>query len=432
MSHFAYRNDKLHAEDVSLSDIAAAFGTPTYVYSRASLVENFSAYAEACKRHGRGEQGALVCYSVKSNSNLAVLNLLGKLGSGFDIVSGGELLRVIAAGGDPHKVIFSGVGKSHAEMQLALSHDILCFNVESIPELHRLNEVAGSMGKRAPVSLRVNPDVDAKTHPYISTGLKDNKFGIAFDEAITTYQVAAALPHLNVVGIDCHIGSQLLDDAPLLEALDKVIELVDQLTALGIHLHHLDIGGGIGITYDDEKPVAVGDYLTRLFARIDRWRAEHYQGQPLTVLFEPGRSIVGNAGVLLTEVQYLKHGTTKNFAVVDAAMNDLMRPAMYEAWHGVQTVVQGTGSALTYDVVGPVCESGDWLARERALAIQQGDLLAIMSAGAYGMTMASNYNTRGRAAEALVDGGKFSLIRQRESASDLFALESIPGDQSET
>jgi diaminopimelate decarboxylase len=304
--------------------------------------------------------------------------------------------------------------------------------VESIPELHRLNEVAAGMGKRAPVSLRVNPDVDAKTHPYISTGLKDNKFGIAFEEAIATYLVAAALPHLNVVGIDCHIGSQLLDDAPLLEALDKVIELVDQLTALGIHLHHLDIGGGIGITYDDEKPVAVGDYLARLFARIDRWRAEHYQGQPVTVLFEPGRSIVGNAGVLLTEVQYLKHGTTKNFAVVDAAMNDLMRPAMYEAWHGVQTVVQGTGNAQTYDVVGPVCESGDWLARERALAIQQGDLLAIMSAGAYGMTMASNYNTRGRAAEVLVDGGKFNLIRQRESASDLFALESIPVNQSET
>jgi len=426
MSHFAYRNNSLHLEEVALADIAAAFGTPTYVYSRASLVENFSAYAEACKLHGRGEQGALVCYSVKSNSNLAVLSLLGKQGSGFDIVSGGELLRVIAAGGDPRKVIFSGVGKSRAEMQLALEHDILCFNVESIPELHRLNEVAAGMGKRAPVSLRVNPDVDAKTHPYISTGLKDNKFGIAFEEAIATYQVAATLPNLNVVGIDCHIGSQLLDDAPLLEALDKVIELVDQLTALGIHLHHLDIGGGIGITYDDEKPVAVGDYLARLFARIDRWRAEKYQGQPVKVLFEPGRSIVGNAGVLLTEVQYLKHGATKNFAVVDAAMNDLMRPAMYEAWHGVQPVVQGKGNAQTYDVVGPVCESGDWLARERSLAIEQGDLLAIMSAGAYGMTMASNYNTRGRAAEVLIDGDKISLIRQRELPSDLFALESIP------
>jgi diaminopimelate decarboxylase len=426
MSQFNYRNGNLYAEDVPLATIAAEFGTPTYVYSGASLKQNFSSYAQACRKHGRGDQGALVCYSVKSNSNLAVLNLLGKLGSGFDIVSGGELLRVVAAGGDPHKVIFSGVGKSCEEMRLALSHDILCFNVESIPELHRLNQVAAEMGKCAPVSLRVNPDVDAKTHPYISTGLKDNKFGIAFDEAIATYKVAASLPNLRVVGIDCHIGSQLLDDAPLLEALDKVIELVDQLSEVGIHLHHLDIGGGIGITYDDEKPVAVGDYLERLFARIDNWRANKYAGQPITVLFEPGRSIVGNAGVLLTQVQYLKHGATKNFAVVDAAMNDLMRPAMYEAWHGVQPVMQRSAAAQIYDVVGPVCESGDWLARERALAIEQDDLLAILSAGAYGMTMASNYNTRGRAAEVLVEGDKVMLIRRREAASDLFALESIP------
>lgn len=426
MSHFTYHADDLHAESVSLSSIAEQFGTPTYVYSRASLVENFSAYADACKRSGRNADGALVCYSVKSNSNLAVLNLLGKLGSGFDIVSGGELLRVIAANGDPRKVIFSGVGKSRDEMRLALTHDILCFNVESIPELHRLNEVATEMGKRASVSLRVNPDVDAKTHPYISTGLKDNKFGIAFEDAITTYKVAASLPSLDVVGIDCHIGSQLLDDAPLLEALDKVIELVDELSKAGIALHHIDIGGGIGITYDDEQPVAVSDYLTRLFARIDTWRAEKYQGKPVKVLFEPGRSIVGNAGVLLTEVQYLKHGATKNFAVVDAAMNDLMRPAMYEAWHGVLPVTRHNATAHTYDVVGPVCESGDWLARARKLAIAEGDLLAIMSAGAYGMTMASNYNTRGRAAEVLVDGDTFVQIRQRESAADLFALESIP------
>jgi diaminopimelate decarboxylase len=311
-------------------------------------------------------------------------------------------------------------------MRLALSHDILCFNVESIPELHRLNEIAADMGKRAPVSLRVNPNVDAKTHPYISTGLKDNKFGVAYEDALATYRTAAKLPHLQVVGIDCHIGSQLLDDAPLLEALDKVIELIDQLASEDIHVHHLDIGGGIGITYDDEKPVAVGDYLARLFAKVDAWRSTKYRGAPIKVLFEPGRSIVGNAGVLLTEIQYLKHGASKNFAVVDAAMNDLMRPAMYEAWHGVQPVAQRTASARIYDVVGPVCESGDWLARSRSLAIAEGDLLAIMSAGAYGMTMASNYNTRGRAAEVMVDGNRVHLIRKREAAADLFVLESIP------
>jgi diaminopimelate decarboxylase len=425
MSHFTYTNGKLHAEQTALDRIAAEFGTPTYVYSSASLTENFLAYATACQQHGRGNGGALVCYSVKSNSNLAVLNLLSKLGSGFDIVSGGELERVIAAGGDTKKVIFSGVGKSRDEMRLTLSHDILCFNVESIPELHRLNDVAASMGKRARVSLRVNPDVDPKTHPYISTGLKENKFGIAFEDALQTYRVAAGLPHLEVTGIDCHIGSQLLDDAPLLEALDKVIELADQLHEAGIELHHLDIGGGIGITYDQEQPVAVSDYLTRLFKRIDSWRAERYNSKPITVLFEPGRSIVGNAGVLITEVQYLKHGGNKNFAVVDAAMNDLMRPAMYEAWHGVQPVNQRAESPKTYDVVGPVCESGDWLARDRLLAIESGDLLAIMSAGAYGMTMASNYNTRGRAAEVLVDGDQFRVIRKREKSSDLFALENI-------
>ena len=425
MSHFVYANGKMHAEEVPLERIAAEFGTPVYVYSSASLTENFLSYANACRANGRGEQGALVCYSVKSNSNLAVLSLLGKLGSGFDIVSGGELERVIAAGGNPHKVIFSGVGKTRDEMRLALAYDILCFNVESIPELHRLNDVAGSVGKRARVSLRVNPDVDPKTHPYISTGLKENKFGIAFEDALDTYRVATSLPHLDVTGIDCHIGSQLLDDAPLLEALDKVIELADRLHAAGIDLHHLDIGGGIGITYDDEKPVAVGDYLSRLFARIDGWRKEKHGGTPITVMFEPGRSIVGNAGVLVTEVQYLKHGASKNFAVVDAAMNDLMRPAMYEAWHGVLPVTQREASARVYDVVGPVCESGDWLARERALAVEPGDLLAIMSAGAYGMTMASNYNTRGRAAEVLVNGEQFRLIRRRETPSELFSLENV-------
>jgi diaminopimelate decarboxylase len=426
MSHFSYRDGVLHAEDVSLTALARQFGSPLYVYSKAALSASYAAYADACKKNGRQEDGALVCYSVKSNSNLAVLNLLGKLGSGFDIVSGGELLRVIAAGGDPRKVIFSGVGKGRDEMRLALEHDILCFNVESIPELHRLNEVAAAAGKRARVSLRVNPNVDAKTHPYISTGLKENKFGVAYEDALDCYRSAASLAHIEVVGIDCHIGSQLLDDAPLLEALDKVIELIDRLEAEQIPIHHLDIGGGIGITYDDEQPVPVGDYLDRLFARVDAWRKEKYAGAPIKVMFEPGRSIVGNAGVLVTEVQYLKHSEAKNFAVVDAAMNDLMRPAMYEAWHGVQVVQQGGADTRVYDVVGPVCESGDWLARSRELAIAPGDLLALMSAGAYGMTMASNYNTRGRAAEVLVDGAQAHLIRQRENPADLFALEAIP------
>lgn len=425
MSHFSYRNGVLHAEQVSLQALAAQFGTPLYVYSKAALAENFSAYADACRKAGRGDAGALVCYSVKSNSNLAVLNLLGQMGSGFDIVSGGELLRVVAAGGDARKVIFSGVGKGRDEMKLALEHDILCFNVESIPEVARLNEVAGAMGKRARISLRVNPNVDAKTHPYISTGLKENKFGVAYEDALNCYRTAAALPNIEVVGIDCHIGSQLLDDSPLLEALDKVIDMVDALEAEGIHIHHLDIGGGIGIRYDDEQPVAVGDYLARVFARVDAWRKEKYGGRQIQVMFEPGRSIVGNAGVLLTEVQYLKHGESKNFAVVDAAMNDLMRPAMYEAWHGVKTVKENAAGAQVYDVVGPVCESGDWLARGRELAIGQGDLLAFSSAGAYGMTMASNYNTRGRAAEVLVDGVREHLVRQRENPSDLFALEKI-------
>jgi diaminopimelate decarboxylase len=425
MSHFAYKNGVLHAENTPLTAVAEQFGSPTYVYSKAALVENFSAYSQACKANGRDESTALVCYSVKSNSNLAVLNLLSRMGSGFDIVSGGELLRVIAAGGDPRKVIFSGVGKTHEEMRLALSHDILCFNVESAAELQRLNDVAGEAGKQAPVSLRVNPNVDAKTHPYISTGLKENKFGIAYDEALETYRKAAGLPHIRVVGIDCHIGSQLLDDAPLLEAFDRLTELVDRMSEEGIHVHHLDIGGGIGINYNNDQPVAVGDYLTRLFRKVDQWRERRYQGAPIQVLFEPGRSIVGNAGVLLTQVEYLKHGEAKNFAIVNAAMNDLMRPAMYEAWHGVQEVAQRSSAARTYDVVGPVCESGDWLARERNLAIEQGDLLAIMSAGAYGMTMSSNYNTRGRAAEVMVDGDKLHLIRKREVASELFTLESV-------
>ena len=425
MSSFNYHGNLLHAESVPLTRVAEQFGTPTYVYSKAAIVASFDAYAAACRAHAPQADATLICFSVKSNSNLAVLQLLNQSGSGFDIVSGGELLRVLAAGGSPDKVIFSGVGKTCDEMRLALTHDILCFNVESIPELHRLNAVAGTLGKRARISLRVNPNVDAKTHPYISTGLKENKFGVAFDDALTTYRLAATLPNIDVTGIDCHIGSQLLDDAPLLEAVDRLIELIDRLAAEGIVIHHLDIGGGIGIDYDGEAPVAVGAYLQRLFARVTAWRAARHGGTPIKVLFEPGRSIVGNAGILLTEVQYLKDGEAKNFAVVDAAMNDLMRPAMYQAWHGVQEVQKRVDAAITYDVVGPVCESGDWLARDRALSIAPGDLLAIMSAGAYGMTMSSNYNTRGRAAEVLVDGETLHLIRRRETPQELFALESL-------
>jgi len=311
------------------------------------------------------------------------------------------------------------------EMRLALEHDILCFNVESIPELHRLNEVAGNMGKKARISLRVNPNVDAKTHPYIATGLKANKFGVAFDDALATYRTAAKLPHLDVSGIDCHIGSQLLDDAPLLEALDKLIELIDALGAEGIHLHHLDIGGGLGIDYGDGAPVPVGDYLARLFKRIDAWRAEKHGGAPIKVIFEPGRSIVGNAGVLLTRVEFIKHGEEKNFCIVDAAMNDMARPAMYQAWMDMQPVVRNDAAAAMFDVVGPICESGDWLARDRELNVDAGDLLVMKTAGAYGMTMASNYNTRGRAVELIVDGDKVHVVRQRENPADLFALESV-------
>ena len=425
MPHFSIKNGALCAEDLALTHIADEYGTPTYVYSKAAISRNYLSYANACHENGRTPQTALVCYSVKSNSNLAVLHLLSQLGSGFDIVSAGELLRVIAAGGDPKKVIFSGVGKTRDEMRLALSHGIACFNVESISELHRLSAVACDMNATASISLRVNPNVDAKTHPYISTGLKENKFGVAIEDALEIYRTAASLPGISVVGIDCHIGSQLLDDAPLLEALDKLIELIDVLATEGIVIHHLDIGGGIGIDYDAEVPVTVSDYLNRLFHKIDVWRADKYQGVPIKVLFEPGHSIVGNAGVLLTRIEYLKPGSEKNFAIVDAAMNDLMRPAMYQAWHGVEPVVLRDGAEITWDVVGPVCESGDWLARARPLCIEEGDLLAIHSAGAYGMTMSSNYNTRGRAAEVMVDGSESHLIRQRETPEQLFSLEKI-------
>jgi len=424
MSHFTYQNGVLHAESVPLPRIAAEFGTPTYVYSKKQLLENFDGYARPCA--GRD---ALVCYAMKANSNLAILDVLARRGAGFDIVSGGELLRVIAAGGDPAKVIFSGVGKTVAEIELALSKGILCFNVESIPELHRINEVAGRLGKRAPVSLRVNPNVDPKTHPYIATGLKASKFGVAFSDALATYRTAAGLPNLDVVGIDCHIGSQLLDDAPLLEALDKLIELVDTLAEEGIHLHHLDVGGGLGVDYgsDDQQPVPISHYVERVFARVDAWRAEKHGGRPIKVIFEPGRSIVANTGVLLMSVEFLKPGEEKNFCIVDAAMNDMKRPTLYQAWMDVKPVQQRAGTAVRYDLVGPICESGDWLARDRELVVEPGDQLAMMAAGAYGFTMASNYNTRGRAAEVLVDGDQVHVVRRRENVEDLFALESVVG-----
>ncbi len=423
--HFFYRNDVLTVDGVALDQLAIQYGTPLYVYSKAALTEHFRQYADTCKRFETADTHSLVCYSVKSNSNLAILNILGREGAGFDIVSGGELLRVIAAGGDPGKVIFSGVGKTAGEIRLALEHDILCFNVESFAELCRINRIAAEIGKKARISFRVNPDVDPKTHPYISTGLKENKFGIPFEEAIASYEKAACMDNIEVTGIDCHIGSQLLDDAPLLEALDKLTNLFDLLEQKGIELRHIDIGGGIGITYNNEKPVAISDYLGRIFGKITAWKNTRHPGKPITMMFEPGRSISGNAGLLLTQVQYLKTNPNKNFAIVDAAMNDLMRPSLYEAWHTVLPVRQRNAATTTYDIVGPVCESGDWLARQRDLSIEADDFLAIMSAGAYGMAMSSNYNTRGRAAEVLVDNGQAHLIRKRERPEELYALETV-------
>ncbi|WP_059416004.1 diaminopimelate decarboxylase [Cupriavidus basilensis] len=419
MTAFFHRHDgALAVEHVPLARIAAEYGTPTYVYSRAALSAAYQAYAAACQ--GRR---ARVQYAMKANSNLAVLQVFAQLGAGFDIVSGGELQRVLAVGGDPRKVVFSGVGKTVAEMELALAHDVLSFNVESIPELDRLNAVAGRLGKRARVSLRINPDVDAKTHPYISTGLKGNKFGVAFEDVLPTYRAAAALPHLEVAGIDCHIGSQITEVAPYLEALDKVLDVVEALEREGIKLEHIDVGGGLGITYDDETPPDITGFARTLLDRV----AERGHGHR-EVLFEPGRSLVGNAGVLLTQVEFLKPGAAKNFCIVDAAMNDLARPAMYEAYHRIEPVQlreAGEAAPLTYDVVGPVCESGDWLGRDRALSVQPGDLLAVMSAGAYGFVMSSNYNTRPRAAEVMVDGDDVHLVRGRERVEDLFRDERL-------
>jgi len=410
MQHFTPGPAGLRAENVALTHIAEQFGTPCFVYSRAALREAYGALDQAL-----GNMPHLICYAVKANSNLAILNLFSRLGSGFDIVSGGEMQRVIAAGGDPGKIVFSGVGKTGLEMRCALEAKIACFNVESEGELQRLNTVAGGVGTRAPISLRVNPDVDPKTHPYISTGLKDNKFGIAFTDARRLYRLAAGLPNLRVVGIDCHIGSQITELSPFHDAFAKVMALVDDLNSDGVVLEHLDLGGGLGIRYRDETPLSLADY-----ARTIR---EAVGDRKLKIVLEPGRSLVGNAGVLLTQVEYLKPGETRNFAIVDAAMNDLLRPALYEAWHDVQAVRPKDGSKQTWEIVGPVCESADFLAQCRELALTQGDLLAIMSAGAYGMSMSSNYNSRPRAAEVMVDGDLVHLIRAREPLASLYSLE---------
>jgi diaminopimelate decarboxylase len=418
--HLADGPAGLTLDGVALADIARQFGTPTYVYSARTLRENFASYQQALA--GRKHR---VCYAMKANSNLSILRLLAAMGAGFDIVSGGELARVLAAGGDPAGIVFSGVGKQVAEIEAALNaggKGIGCFNVESATELARIEQVAARLGKRAPVSFRVNPDVDPKTHPYISTGLKDNKFGVAFGTAIDLYRRAAASEHLKVVGIDCHIGSQIIDPAPFMEALDKMLDLVEQLEREGIAIEHFDLGGGLGITYRDEAPPTPAQYLAPILARFD---ARGHGGK--TFMLEPGRSIVGNAGLLLSTVQVIKQAASKRFCIVDAAMNDYMRPAMYGAYSEIVEVAP-RGDAAAHDVVGPVCESGDWLGRDRLLAVAEGDLLALLSAGAYGMSMASNYNTRGRAAEVLVDAGQVHLIRRRETidmqlADELAALQ---------
>ena len=403
---------RLHLEGVSLDALAERFGTPLYVYSRQALEEAYQAYVRAFS-----ETPHLICYAVKANSSLAILNLFAKLGTGFDIVSGGELARVLAAGGDPGKTVFSGVGKTTDEMRAAIKAGILCFNVESLSELHRLNRVAGEMGQVAPVSFRVNPDVDPKTHPYISTGLKENKFGVPIADAPALYRLAASLPNLKVTGIDCHIGSQLTDLSPLADAADRVLALVDTLAAEGITLHHIDLGGGVGIRYNDETPPDLDAY--------GRTLAERFSGRHEKLLLEPGRSLVGNAGLLLTRVEYLKPGDGKNFAIVDVAMNDLMRPALYEAYHEIISVKQKSGSPTRYDIVGPICETGDFIGFARDMCIEEGDLLAILSTGAYGMSMASNYNSRPRAAEILINKSEIHLIRERETQDSLMAGERL-------
>jgi len=412
LNPFTLKSGELHAEDVSLTKIGTEFETPCYVYSKEALVSAYQRFDE-----GFAGTEHLVCFAVKANPSLAILNLFARLGAGFDIVSGGELARVLAAGGDPNKVVFSGVGKTESEMHAALEAGIFCFNVESASELERLNSIAESLGKKAPISLRVNPNVDAKTHPYISTGLKNNKFGVAYEDAFTLYKRATGMANIDIHGVDCHIGSQLTELSPFLDAFDRVLALVDQLEDAGIHIQHIDAGGGIGICYSDETPPDFSDYAKAMLAKLG--------DRKVKLVFEPGRALVGNAGILLTKVEYLKHTEAKNFAIVDAAMNDLMRPALYDAYHEIVAVNPRTTEATEYEIVGPVCESGDFLGHDRKLALEQGDLLAIMSAGAYGMSMSSNYNTRPRAAEVMVDGDQVHLIRERERIPQLFALEKI-------
>jgi diaminopimelate decarboxylase len=411
----AYRDGELVVEQVRVADLARAYGTPLFVYSKASMLAALAAYQK-----GFAGRKAQICYAMKANSSLAILQLFAQAGCGFDIVSGGELERVLKAGGQASKVIFSGVGKTRAEMRRALEVGVQCFNVESEAELAVLSEVATSMGKKAPVSIRVNPNVDPKTHPYISTGLKANKFGIAHENAVSVYKQAASLPGITVVGIDCHIGSQITTIEPYLDAMDRVLDLVAAIEATGIPIAHIDFGGGLGIHYQDTLPPKADDLWAKLLAKLD---ARGYGNKHLMI--EPGRSLVGNAGICATEVLYLKHGEEKNFCIIDAAMNDLPRPAMYQAYHGIVPVKPRDASTQTYEVVGPVCESGDWIGHDRALAVQSGDHLAVLSAGAYSMAMASNYNTRGRAAEVLVDGDRVMLIRERESAADQMLREKL-------
>lgn len=413
MNAFTLKNNTLHAEDVSLNQVAETFGTPCYVYSKSALTQAYQQFSAGFKGVDH-----LVCFAVKSNPSLAILNLFAKLGAGFDIVSGGELARVVAAGGDPAKIVFSGVGKTADEIRAALEAGIFCFNVESASELVRLNDIAGYMGKIAPISLRVNPNVDAKTHPYISTGLKNSKFGVAYEDALDIYLQAAAMPNIAIHGVDCHIGSQITELSPFLDAFDRVLALVDVLEKNGIHIQHIDAGGGIGICYSDETPPEFSAYASAMLAKLGQ--------RKIKLVFEPGRALVGNAGILLTKVEYLKHTSTKNFAIVDAAMNDLMRPALYDAYHAIEAVQPRNDLNTTnYEVVGPVCESGDFLGHDRDLALAEGDLLAIMSAGAYGMSMSSNYNTRARAAEVMVDETICHLIKKRETIADLFAGENV-------
>ena len=415
MDHFNYQGDTLYAEELPVAELVSQFGTPCFIYSRATLERHYRVYQEALQDCPR-----LICFAVKSNSNLAVLNVLARMGAGFDIVSGGELEKVIAAGGDASKIIFSGVGKSQAEIARALQAGICCFNVESEAELERIDNTAQRLHLRAPVSIRVNPDVDAGTHPYISTGLKENKFGIASEQAIDVYRRAAVMAGINVVGIDCHIGSQLTSNEPFLDAIDKLLALVDKLAAEGIRLTHFDLGGGLGVTYGEEEPPHPSDFIAMV--------RDRFVNRDMTLLFEPGRSITANAGLFVTRVEYLKHTQHKNFAIVDGAMNDLLRPALYGAWQEIIPVEKVDGESLIYDVVGPVCESADFLGKDRSLCLKSGDLLAVRSAGAYGFVMSSNYNTRPRAAEIMVDGNEKFLVRERESVTELYRLESILPD----